>query len=270
MKQRSSSVALHYIEGPENGSPLLLIHGNMGRLEAFTSIIPELTSSTHLFAVDLRGHGKSPRVAGAYTLEDHVNDITAFIKEKIQGPVILFGMSLGGMIGLMAAARFPDLIRGIIIGDSPLSKTTLYPILEQQRDFANRITHYLKTNQIDKLREELNNNFSAENFRSCDSDIITATFDRTNEMLKGFEMETLLPLIKCPLLIMRGDEKLGSMIQDVDIDKATQLAPQIIDIKIPDIGHSLLENKEIVLKELIQLIDHIESKKPTLPAAGIA
>jgi pimeloyl-ACP methyl ester carboxylesterase len=74
-------------------------------------------------------------------------------------------------------------------------------------------------------------------------------------MLRGFEIETLLPLIKCPILIMRGDEKLGSMIQDADIEIATTLAPQTIDIKISDVGHSLLDNKEIVLKEVKQFIE---------------
>jgi pimeloyl-ACP methyl ester carboxylesterase len=251
---QGSDANLNYVEGPKNGQPLLLVHGNMGRWQAFSSIIPELASNMHVFALDLRGHGKSSHVPGTYTLQSHLLDVTAFIKEKIRSPVILFGMSLGGMVGLMAGARYPELISGIVIADSPLTLETLRPIIESQRDLGHHIIHYLKTNQIDKLYQEINDDFSAESMCACDPDVIVGTFDRYEEMVFGYDLEKLLPLIKCPVLIMRGEEELGSMITDNDMHKAKELLPQLEQLKITGVGHSLLMNKEIVLETVMQFI----------------
>lgn len=109
-----------------------------------------------MFALDLRGHGKSSHAPGTYTLQNHMLDVISFINEKIESPVTLFGMSLGGMIGLMAAAHYPTLIQSIIVADSPLTLETLYPIVESQKDFGHRIIHYLQTKQINIIYEELN------------------------------------------------------------------------------------------------------------------
>lgn len=250
-----STIALNYIEGPKNGMPLLLVHGNMSRWQAFSPIINELASNTHVFALDLRGHGKSSHATGTYTLQNHLFDVTSFIKEKIGSPVNLFGMSLGGMVGLMAGAHYPELIRSIIIGDSPLTLQTLQPIVESQKGFGHRVIQYLKTNQIDKLYQEMNDDFSSESVCACDPDILAMTFDRYEEMIDGYHMEKLLPLIKRPILIMRGEEKLGSMITDGDMKMAMDLLPQMWQHKITGVGHSLLSNKENVLETVTKFLN---------------
>jgi pimeloyl-ACP methyl ester carboxylesterase len=95
---------LNYIEGADNGLPLILIHGGSARWQAFDNIITELSANHHLFALDLRGHGKSGRAAGQYAVADYARDIIAFIHALVNEPPILFGHSLGGIAALMAAA----------------------------------------------------------------------------------------------------------------------------------------------------------------------
>jgi pimeloyl-ACP methyl ester carboxylesterase len=54
---------------------------------------------------DLRGHGDSDwSVAGAYSLDDHADDISAIVA-AIDGPVTLVGASLGGLAALAAQGR---------------------------------------------------------------------------------------------------------------------------------------------------------------------
>jgi pimeloyl-ACP methyl ester carboxylesterase len=246
----NANIALNYIEGPKNGDPILLVHGNLSRWQAFSPIIPDLIEGMHVYALDLRGHGKSTHHPGTYTLQNHVVDIAAFIKEKIGQPVTLFGKSLGGMVGFMAAANHPELIRRIIVADSPLTLETLRPHVAAQREFAYRILHFLRSNQIKEMYKEVNDDFSSESFSVCDPDLIVATFDRFEENINEYDIKKLFPLIHCPVLIMRGEEKLGSMITNADIDVAVKLLPQLKHYQIPGVGHSLLDNKEIVLEKL--------------------
>jgi len=57
------------------------------------------------------------------------------------------------------------------------------------------------------------------------------------------------------LLIMRGEESLGSMITDNDMSKAKALMPTLTERKITGVGHSILMKKEIVLETMTQFFD---------------
>ena len=251
---RNSGINFNFIETPKNGSPLLLVHGNMGRWQAFSPIIPDLIHKHHIYALDLRGHGKSSHAAGTYTLQTHMTDVISFINDQIKLSVTIFGMSLGGMIGLMAAAHYPELVQQVIVADSPLTFETLFPIVKSQRDFGHQVIHYLQTKQTQKLYEVLNDDFASESFCACDIDVLVGTFDRYEEMVAGYNMEKLFPAIHCPTLIMRGEASLGSMITDNDMIKAKSLLPTLQDRKITGVGHSLLQNKEIVLETVMQFL----------------
>ncbi|MFY9662418.1 MAG: alpha/beta fold hydrolase, partial [Terriglobales bacterium] len=60
------AVRLNYAEGPAAGPPLVLLHGLGRRWQVFLPLIPALSMRWHIFAVDLRGHGKSSRVSRGY------------------------------------------------------------------------------------------------------------------------------------------------------------------------------------------------------------
>ncbi len=101
--------------------------------QTFSTILPNLEKLTHVYAVDLRGHGKSGRGDKNYRLKDYMEDIFLFLKKHVNKPTLIFGHSLGGMISLMMAVNHPTLITGVIIGDSPLSMTVLKGVNEMER-----------------------------------------------------------------------------------------------------------------------------------------
>lgn len=92
----ADGVMINFAEGPPSGSPLILLHGGGDRWQHFLPIIPSLVMRWHVYALDLRGHGKSGRVPGHYRPEHYVADIMAFLKSQLAERVILFGHSLGG------------------------------------------------------------------------------------------------------------------------------------------------------------------------------
>jgi pimeloyl-ACP methyl ester carboxylesterase len=116
----TGTVTINCAEGPPSGSSLVLIHGGGDRWQGFLPILPALTMRWHVFAVDLRGHGKSGRVPGQYRPEHYVADVAAFLERRFAGPVSLFGHSLGGWIALLVAARLAERVGALILGDPPL------------------------------------------------------------------------------------------------------------------------------------------------------
>jgi pimeloyl-ACP methyl ester carboxylesterase len=86
-----------------------------------------------VYAPDLRGHGQSGRVPGCYRLRDYAADIAAFLEQVVQQPAVLFGHSLGGHVAILVAARHPQLVRGLIIGDAPFDRTKLRAVLQRDQ-----------------------------------------------------------------------------------------------------------------------------------------
>jgi pimeloyl-ACP methyl ester carboxylesterase len=56
---RVNGLELHY-ELHGNGQPLVLLHGGLGAIEMFESLLPSLAAIRQVVAVDLEGHGQAP------------------------------------------------------------------------------------------------------------------------------------------------------------------------------------------------------------------
>lgn len=106
---------------------LILIHGAWGNAGGWARVTPLLHRAGHRAeAIDLPGHGRSPRAPETVGMEDYVHHVAALLDE---GPAWLVAHSLGGMVAAEVAARRPDSVRGCIFvaallprpGDSLLS-----------------------------------------------------------------------------------------------------------------------------------------------------
>src|SRR5215207_4390629 len=91
----TGTLTINYAEGPQVGPPLILIHGGASRWQEFLGILPGLMLRWQVFALDMRGHGKSAApLSGRYRVIDMAEDVSAFIRHLGQ-PVVIFGHSMG-------------------------------------------------------------------------------------------------------------------------------------------------------------------------------
>jgi pimeloyl-ACP methyl ester carboxylesterase len=113
------------------GSPdqpaLLLIPGQTESWWGYERAMPLLAEHFQVFAVDLRGQGRSTWTPGRYTLDNMGNDLVRFLDAAVGRPAIVSGLSSGGVLSawLSAYAR-PGQVRGAVYEDPPLfaSETT--------------------------------------------------------------------------------------------------------------------------------------------------
>lgn len=103
-----------YYEKGGRGDALLLIHGNGQTHKIFDKAFPLLTKHFTVYAIDSRGHGKSDRVS-EYHYQDIACDIKRFIEAQELDRPILYGLSDGGIIGLLLACNYPRLLSQMII-----------------------------------------------------------------------------------------------------------------------------------------------------------
>lgn len=114
---------LNYGEGPNNGPPLLLIHGQMTSWEDYVKVLPDLSKRFHIFAVDCHGHGGSSKDPEKYSAAAMGDDFIWFIEQVIGSPAIVSGHSSGGLLTAWLAAHSPENVRGIVLEDPPFFST---------------------------------------------------------------------------------------------------------------------------------------------------
>jgi pimeloyl-ACP methyl ester carboxylesterase len=113
-EQRRASVngtQLHYVSAGSDGSPVLLVHGFPESWWAFHKLIPLLSKSHRVFAVDLRGFGDSAPADDGYDSATAARDLEGLITELEIGPVHLTGQDISGPTTFRLAASRPDLVK---------------------------------------------------------------------------------------------------------------------------------------------------------------
>jgi len=116
----TGEVILNYVAGPDNGPPLVFIHGQSVTWEEYTFIMPLLAHRFQVFAVTLRGHGKSSWTPGRYTFNRLGEDMTRFLEQVVGRPAVIAGNSSGGVLAAWLAANVPERVRAIVLEDPPL------------------------------------------------------------------------------------------------------------------------------------------------------
>lgn len=123
--QDGGTLRVHYVdEGPRDGHPILLMHGEPSWSYLYRKMIPGLVAAGHrCIAPDLVGFGRSdkPTEQSDYTYARHV----AWMQEAIVDQLDLrdatfFGQDWGGLVGLRLVAAHPDRFARVVIGNTGL------------------------------------------------------------------------------------------------------------------------------------------------------
>ncbi|HTP78512.1 MAG TPA: alpha/beta hydrolase [Rhizomicrobium sp.] len=123
-------VTMNYaVTGTPDKPALLLIPGQTESWWGFEKAMPLLEKIFQVYAVDLRGQGRSTWTPGRYTLDNMGNDLVRFISLAIRRPVVVSGNSSGGVLAAwLAAFALPGQIRGVHCEDPPLFTSETNPL----------------------------------------------------------------------------------------------------------------------------------------------
>jgi pimeloyl-ACP methyl ester carboxylesterase len=277
-KQRpfsTDAVEINFAEGPDNGVPLVMLHGGSSRWQWWKWVIDALSERTHVFAPDLRGHGRSTWTPGHYRLVDYAADIEPFLEAVVGVPAVLLGHSLGGAVALIVAAERPDLVSCVINEDGPLSADSARqailptrPMLLLMRELAGST---LPQGQLEErvgdmpieedgrivrfadLVGEEEVAWVAETYRQHDPAMIDAVIE-FEEMHAGYD-ESVLQRIECPVVIFRADPERGSAITEASLQRAFSVLGEARSITFTGSGHSIhIEATERFVEELLSVL----------------
>lgn len=265
---QADDVTINYVEGPPSGPPLVLLHGGGDRWQHFWPLIPSLVMRWHVYALDLRGHGRSGRAPGQYLPEYYVADIASFLECQVAGPAVLFGHSLGGWIALMTTAQRENQARALVLGDPPLdierflafegSKARIeawkrlrdvvggepgvrelasrlgdLPISVPGKDEPVRYADLPGTDSI-RLREW------AKTLSQVDPDVAQYHAEgRLQEYVAEVDLDAALRQVTCPVLLLQADPSRGGMVADDAAEHALSLLRDGVRVQLEGKSHDL-------------------------------
>ena len=119
-----SGLRMHYIdEGPEDGEPVLLLHGEPSWSYLYRHMVPPLAAAgLRVVAPDLIGFGRSDKLVSKsdYSYAGHVAWIREFVESLDLTGITLFCQDWGSLIGLRVAAENGQRFARIVLGNGGL------------------------------------------------------------------------------------------------------------------------------------------------------
>jgi 3-oxoadipate enol-lactonase len=205
---------LHFTIGGQ-GPHLVLAHSLASNSELWTAQLPLLEKHFTVLRFDIRGHGKSPVPAGAYTMDELADDAIALLDGQGIKKVIWVAVSLGAMIGQVVALKKPALIEKLVLADT----TSGYPPAAQAA-WNERIEHVEHDGMNGVVGGTLSRWFT-EGFAAQQPQ----TFARIREMIlatnpagfigcghaiRDFDVKSETHRIKVPTLVIVGEHDLAT------------------------------------------------------------
>lgn len=217
-----------------SGQPLLFVHGWCCDRSYFAPQVEHFRRSHRVVAVDLRGHGESDKPRQDYTMAAFADDLNWLCTQlRIERPVII-GHSMGGVIALVTAWRFPALPAAIVSVDSPIlappeTAAAVRPLLEglqspSYRDVQRQFVHDLLFIPADDAARKAR---IIDAMSTAPQHVMLSAF----ENIFGFDHAAAAAACKVPWLSLYAAQQVG------DLARLRQICPQVITGQTVGAGH---------------------------------
>lgn len=239
---RVNRVTLSYVEGPDNGPPLVLLHAQLLDWFSYSRVLPELARSYHVFDVDYPGHGSTVAPADYPMTANQIGaDLGDFIAQQIAAPVYVTGNSSGGLLAVWLAAHRPELIKAALLEDPPLFSAE-YPRIKQtiaDRAFATSYSAATKDHPDDFLLYWIHGNakFFRKNVGPGSAFLLTQAVRAYRRANPGKPLELGLLRDDTVRMLLRGldqyDPRFGAAFYDGSWNKGFDHALALARIECP-------------------------------------
>ncbi|MBM7508039.1 3-oxoadipate enol-lactonase [Nocardioides salarius] len=234
-------------------NPLLLLHP-LGSDSSFWSSCAHLLARP-LLVPDLPGHGSAelPDVrAGVPGLAAAVHE---WLDGEVTSPVVVVGISLGGLVAQQLAVQHPERVAGLVLVDT----VAAYPA-PMRASWLERAAA-ARSDGLEVLADAMQDMWFGEDTRREHADLVAAArrrfvttdpegYARTCEVLRDADTTALLSQITVPTLVVCGDADAPPFVQ-----AAPALAAGVRDGELqwlPGARHASVLEKPHAFAEMVQ------------------
>ncbi len=245
---RVDDADVYYARAGE-GPPLLFVHGSGGDHTLWGHQLSALRDEFTVAALDLNGHGRSPRREGPDALQLYTQDALSVLDALTQGTgegVVLLGHSLGGAVALTVALQQPPNLRALgLIGTG--AKLKVHPDILRliDEDFEGAVDFILGWAFAPNPPSELYERAKGQMLRNG-QDALRRDFHACN----AFDVMDRLGEIAVPTLVTVGREDRLTPVKYSEY--LQQHIPEAILEVIEGAGHMVMLEKPEALNDVIR------------------
>ena len=206
-----------YIQEFGSGQPLILIAGLASDSQSWLPVIIKLSKHFRVITFDNRGVGRSPHENDGITIQRMTDDCVELMEHLNLSSAYILGHSMGGMIAMDLAVRYPDMVEKLIL------EATAPKLSSRNKELFSDWVSYLKTG-MDKglwFRNIFYWIFSPEFFE--DKEMLDQavkmsvdypypqtdkSFENQVKAVSVFDCTSEIDKIQSPTLIMNGEQDL--------------------------------------------------------------
>lgn len=211
-----NNVRLHYQRTLGGGRPLVFVHGLTDSGLYWLPVLEQLADGYELVLYDARGHGRSEKPAAGYTYDQLADDLAGVIGALgLEQPVVI-GHSMGAATTALAAARYPALMRAIVLEDPPAGNDVTDAMLRAVYDdwladlrAKQALTH---AGRIERVRAERPEWFEADYELWAEDKRLVSPAALEIIHTPGTAWYDLIEQVVCPILLVTGDPALGALV----------------------------------------------------------
>ncbi len=113
-----------HLYGPEDGRPVIALHGWLDNAASFTRLAPKLPG-LRIVALDFAGHGHSDHrpAGGSYAIWDYVHDVLQVAEQFGWQRFSLLGHSMGAIVSVLLAGAMPERVERLALIDGLMPYT---------------------------------------------------------------------------------------------------------------------------------------------------
>jgi pimeloyl-ACP methyl ester carboxylesterase len=244
-----SGLRLHYLAwGPEDGSPLVMLHGATWHAASWRRLA-EALPERRVFALDQRGHGDSDW-APVYGSRHLVADVEGFAKAAGLSRFDLLGMSMGGVAAFAFAGSHPASVDRLVVidagpefapeGIARISAAQGEPDVfasEEEAVVQGRVANPVPADDVLRERVVANLKPAAGGGLTWKHDTALRDGTATREDYQRRELWELWEAVQAPTLLVRGG--ISDMLSAETAEQMTARQPSSRLMTIADSGHTV-------------------------------
>jgi len=259
----------HLIARGSPGSPVvMMLHGLAGQAHVFDAIATRLATNYHVYCLDVRGRGESGwGPANEYGFDTYVADLEAIREGLGLQKMTLVGTSMGALIAIQYAAKFPEHVEKLVVNDAgpEVDPAGLQRILDYVKNapemFADMkaVVRYYKEHyapMVEHLPEDQVADFARYNVRKSDSGVYVWKMDPAVRSAAApppaMDHWTAWRALKCPVLLLRGAK--SDVLSRQVAEKMVESLPGTKLVEVPGVGHAPVLTEPAAVKALEEFL----------------
>lgn len=206
-----NGIGVYYeVHGRHDGVPLVLLHGGGSTIDStFGRLLPYVTRTRRVIAIEEQGHGRTTDRDQPFTFTQSADDVAGVLRHLQVPQADILGFSNGASIALQVAIRHPQIVHKLVFASSFTRRDGAQP----------QLWDFMKQAHLSNMPQPLKDAFLAV---TPDPARLKSMHDKDAARMNAFTdlPDAVLRAVRAPTLIVTGDRDVARLEHALELSRA--------------------------------------------------